>query len=282
MVKKLENELGKELFIRTKKKVILTEEGQRYLDAADEVAGIEKRFRDSLVASDGSYTGVIRVGGAGICVNYVIPKILNELKRKYPRLRIEVAEESFYTLREMLLEKKLDLVLDSESYHTDISHVRLFPNTLLYAVPKVLLSDPALFKKGMTAEDICRGKHMSENTPVITMEEVVSIPYLSLQPQNELYSRVETMFSHYGLRPATAMHFNQQLTSYRYAEQGFGAAFIGDTLIKSQPSERLLFYTFDRDMPKRWISVAYKTDEYLSKGSRIFIETSRSVYREDS
>ena len=43
----------------------------------------------------------------------------------------------------------------------------------------------------------------------------------------------------------------------------------------------LLFYTFDHEIPKRWISVAYKTDEYLSKGSRIFIETSRSVYRED-
>lgn len=106
----------------------------------------------------------------------------------------------------MLLEKKLDLVLDSESYHADISHVRLFPNTLLYAVPKALLLDPSLLKK---------------------------------------------------------------------------AAFVGDTLIKAQPSDRLLFYTFDHEMPRRWISVAYKTDEYLSKGSRIFIETSRSVYRED-
>lgn len=257
----------------------MTEEGQRYLDAADEVAEIKKRFKDSLTAPDRSYTGVIRVGGAGICVNYVIPKILNELKKKYPRLKIEVAEESFYTLREMLLEKKLDLVLDSESYHADISHVRLFPNTLLYAVPKALLSDPSLLKKGMTAEDICEGRHMVENLPVISMEEVVDIPYLSLQPQNELYSRVETLFSHYGLRPKTAMHFNQQLTSYRYAEQGFGAAFVGDTLIKAQPSDRLRFYIFDHKMPKRWISVAYKTDEYLSKGSRIFIETSRSVYR---
>lgn len=181
----------------------------------------------------------------------------------------------------MLLEKKLDLVLDSESYYADISHVRLFPNTLLYAVPKALLLDPSLFKKGMTAEDICKGRHMAENAPVISMEEVVDIPYLSLQPQNELYSRVETLFSYYGLRPETAMHFNQQLTSYRYAEQGFGAAFVGDTLIKAQPSDRLLFYIFDHEMPKRWISVAYKTDEYLSKGSRIFIETSRSVYRED-
>ncbi|MCR5732171.1 MAG: LysR family transcriptional regulator [Sphaerochaetaceae bacterium] len=281
IVKKLEDELGKELFIRTKKKVTLTEAGQRYLDAADEVAGIEKRFRDGLMAPDSSYTGVVRVGGAGVCVNYVIPRIMNELKRKYPRLRIEISEESFYTLREMLLGKKLDLILDSESYHEDISHVRLFPNILLYAVPKALLSSPALLKKGMTAEDIINGKHMSENIPVITLADVVDIPYLSLTPQNELFSRVEALFIHYGLRPVTAMHFNQQLTSYRYAEQGFGAAFVGDTLIKLQPSDKLLFYVFDHGMSKRWISVAYKKDEYISKGSKLFIETSKSVFREE-
>lgn len=110
------------------------------------------------------------------------------------------------------------------------------------------------------------------------MEEVADIPFLSLQPENELYSRVEMLFNHYNCRPMTVMHFNQQLTSYRYAEQGFGAAFIGDTLVKAQPSDKLLFYLFDYEMPRRWISVAYKTDEYLSKGSRLFIETSRAIY----
>lgn len=278
LVKKLENELGKELFIRNRKKVILTEEGQRYLDTANEIAGITNRFKDSLTAPDSSYTGKVRVGGAGICVNYVIPEILKQLKVRCPGLKIEVAEESFYTLRELLLDQKLDLVLDSESYHAEITHVRLFPNTLLYAVPKEYIADPILMKKGMTAEEICRGRLDSEGVPVITMEDVAAIPYLSLQPQNELYSRVETLFNHYSLRPETAMHFNQQQTSYRYAEQGFGAAFIGDTLIKARPTDKLLFYLFDYEMPKRWISVAYKTNEYLSNGARIFLETSKLIY----
>lgn len=133
----------------------------------------------------------------------------------------------------MLLKQKLDLVLDSESYHSEISHVRLFPNILLYAVPKELISDTTLLNKGMTAGEICKGRLLSKDNPCISMEEVADIPFLSLQPENELYSRVEMLFDHYSCRPVTAMHFNQQLTSYRYAEQGFGAAFIGDTLVKA-------------------------------------------------
>ncbi len=281
VVKKLEEELGKKIFIRNRKKVILTEDGRRYLDTADEISRIQNQFRDSLEAPDSSYTGKIRVGGAGICVNYVVPKILTRLKEKYPGLKTEVAEESFYTLKEMLLNRKLDLVLDSESYHADLTHVRLFPNTLLYAVPKARITDPSFLKKGMTADEICKGKHMSDDIPVITMEDVAGIPYLSLQPENELYNRVEMLFAHYSCRPVTAMHFNQQLTSFRYAEQGFGAAFIGDTLIKAQPTDNLLFYMFDYKMPERWISVAYKTDEYLSKGARLFIETSKSIFSDN-
>lgn len=279
VVKKLEKELGKPLFIRNRKKVTLTEEGRRYLDTAEEIAGIERRFKDSLAVPDRGYTGKIRVGGAGICVNYVIPAILDRLKDQYPGLRIEVAEESFYTLREMLLKQKLDLVLDSESYHANITHVRLFPNILFFAVPKSLIQSRELLKKGLSAEDICHGRHIRDKNPVIGMEEVVDIPYLSLQAENELYSRVQVLFNHYGCRPETAMYFNQQLTSYRYAQQGFGAAFIGDTLIKAQPTDQLLFYLFDYEIPKRWISVAYKSDEYLTKGAKIFLETSKSIYR---
>ena len=278
-VKKIEDELGRPLFVRGKKQAILTEDGRRYLEAAHEVAEIERRFLDRLKESDSSYSGTIRVGGAGICMHYVIPEILTQLRQKYPGLKVEVTEESFYTLRELLLKQELDLVLDSESYHANISHVRLFPNMLLYAVPKEFLSSQLLLEKGMTAEDIMNRRQMSKDSPLIGMQEVADIPYLSLQSRNELYSRAELLFSHYNCRPKTAMHFNQQLTCYRYAEQGFGAAFIGDTLIKALPSDKLLFYLFDYKMPERWISIAYKKDEYLSKGAILFIEMGKSIYK---
>ena len=279
VVKKLEEELGKPLFIRSKKQVIMTEEGQRYLEAAHEVAMVERRLRDSFANPESSYTGKIRVGGAGICMSFVIPEILTELRDKYPGLKVEVNEESFYTLRELMLKQQLDVILDSESYHPDISHIRLFPNVLLYAVPRMLISSPLLLEKGMTATDIMNDRHLSGEVPRVDMKEMLDIPYLSLQPKNELYSRAETLFGHYNCRPRTVMHFNQQLTSYQYAERGFGAAFIGDTLIKALPKDNLLFYMFNHEMPERWISIAYKTDEYLSKGILLFIETAKSIYK---
>ncbi len=279
VVKKIEKEIGKELFIRNKRNVLLTENGQLYLKAAEDVARIEDRFKDSLSAPDSGFVGKLRVGGAGICVNYVIPPIIQSLNNKYPNLQIEIADESLHTLRNLLLNQKIDLLVDSEAGYANISHARLFPNILLYAIPKILISDSILFNKGMSAQEICEGKHTTPNAPKITLLDVYDIPYLSLLPENELYGKVETLFSHYGLRPDTLMQFNQQITSFRYAEQGFGAAFIGDTLIKAQPSDKLLFYLFDYELPKRWISVAYKSDGYLSTSSKLFIEEGRSIYQ---
>ena len=109
------------------------------------------------------------------------------------------------------------------------------------------------------------------------MEDVIDIPFLSLQPRNELYARSEMIFNYYNSRPAALMHFNQQLTAYSFAQHGFGATFVSDTLIKAAPSDKLKFYRFSYQMPERWISIGYKKDRYLTKAMQIFIRTAQEM-----
>ncbi len=276
-IRKTEEELGAQLFIRSKKGVLLTEEGELYLKAGREARNIEQRVRDQLVADNRETSGILSIGAAGICMRYVMPEILKVLNLKYPGIKIQVIEEPFYALRDQLLLEELDLMLDTESYHPQIGHARLFPNTLFYAVPALLIQDPDFLNRGLSGEEIQSGRYQERTEYLINMESVMDIPFLSLQPRNELYARSEMIFNYYHCRPATLMHFNQQLTAYSFAQHGFGATFVSDTLIKASPSEKLRFYQFAYRLPERWISIGYKKDRYMTKAMSLFIRTAQEV-----
>lgn len=221
--------------------------------------------------------GAIRIGAAGICMRYVMPEILEVLNVRCPGIKVEIMEESYYSLRDQILREELDLMLDTESYHSQIGHARLFPNTLFYAVPATLIKDRELLDRGLSGEDIKNDRYQDRNDYLINMEEVINIPFLSLQPRNELFARSEMIFNYYNSRPAALMHFNQQLTAYSFAQHGFGATFVSDTLIKAAPSAKLKFYRFSFQMTERWISIGYKKDRYLTKAMQIFIKTAQEM-----
>ncbi len=277
VIRKTEEELGAKLFVRSKKGAVLTEEGELYLRAGQEARRIEQRVRDQMIPDNRGIMGSISIGAAGICMRYVIPEILKELSVEYPGIRIQVVEESYYSLRDQLLREELDLMLDTESYHSQIRHVRLFPNTLFYAVPAALIKDRNLLNRGLSADDIKSESYQGRDSFFINMDDVIDIPFLSLQPRNELYARSEMIFNYYNCRPAALMHFNQQLTAYSFAQHGFGATFVSDTLIKAGPSDKLKYYRFAYDLPERWISIGYKKDRYLTKAMAIFIRKAQEV-----
>lgn len=277
VIGKLEEELGTRLFVRSKKGAVLTEEGELYLKAGQEAKEIEQCVRDRLASGHREIGGILRIGAAGICMRYVMPEILKVLNIQYPGIKVEITEESYYSLRDQILRGELDLMLDTESYHSQISHVRLFPNTLFYAVPAVLIKEEGLLNRGLSGEDIKNDRHQNSDDHFINMEDVFDIPFLSLQPRNELFARSEMIFNYYNSRPVTLMHFNQQLTAYSFAQHGFGATFVSDTLIKAAPSDKLKFYRFSYQMPERWISIGYKKDRYLTKAMEIFIKTAREI-----
>ncbi len=51
-------------------------------------------------------------------MRYVMLEILKVLNVRYPGIKVEIMEESYYSLRDQILREELDLMLDTESYHS--------------------------------------------------------------------------------------------------------------------------------------------------------------------
>lgn len=109
-IKNLEETLGFDLFIRTKRGVILTEEGKKIYE---QVNGIIKHLKniDNITHSINNHEcGTLRIGtGKSMAKIFLIP-VLEELHKKYPNIRFELANDPTSILIEKLKNGKIDII----------------------------------------------------------------------------------------------------------------------------------------------------------------------------
>ncbi|MEP2707648.1 MAG: LysR family transcriptional regulator [Roseibium sp.] len=109
-ISKLETYLGTELFSRTSSGVVLTRKGVLLRQHAEQMMDIIERIKGDVMAED-SISSLLRVGVAETVAQTWLPEFLSELHRTFPRLNIEVSVDISINLREMLLDRSLDLTL---------------------------------------------------------------------------------------------------------------------------------------------------------------------------
>jgi LysR family hydrogen peroxide-inducible transcriptional activator len=135
-IRKLESELGVTLLERTNKRVNLTPVGsqilihaQRALVEAGQMEAVARAARDPLV-------GALRLGAIPTLAPYLMPLILEDLRRDYPGLVVELWEDQTRMLIEALRNHKLDAaLLATPADAPEITEIPLFDEPLLAALP---------------------------------------------------------------------------------------------------------------------------------------------------
>lgn len=110
-VRKLEEELGIQLFERAHGEVVVTpaggavvEQARRVLEEADRVKALAEQSRDQLV-------GPLRIGAIYTAGPYLIPHIIPKLKRRTPRMPLIVEENYTSRLGDRLRDGGLDVII---------------------------------------------------------------------------------------------------------------------------------------------------------------------------
>lgn len=137
-IRRLETELGVDLFTRTTRQVALTAAGEvfrtdveRILKAVDEAVVRVGRFASGL-------EGVLRVGLTGSASYRQLPALARLLKREMPHVMMEVHTEMLTPAQELgLIERRLDVgVLRPPIRQEGITHRPLADERLVVAVPE--------------------------------------------------------------------------------------------------------------------------------------------------
>ncbi len=110
-IRKLEDELGTRLFDRLGRSVRLTELGRAFLPRAQTVLRDLEAARSDVVERKASVGGPICVGVIPTIAPYFLPRVLASFSRKYPEVRVTVAEEITPLLLERLRAGTMDVAI---------------------------------------------------------------------------------------------------------------------------------------------------------------------------
>ncbi len=113
-IRQLESEAGAKLFIRAPRNVILTEAGEKLLERARHILLEHDAALEEIAEFAGARRGRLRIGSASAGVTAdTLPKILKEVRKRYPNADISVNSGTSDELVQQILAAEIDIAFVS-------------------------------------------------------------------------------------------------------------------------------------------------------------------------
>lgn len=275
-VKKVEKQLGFQIFDRSTTPIQLTEFGKEYIKSMEIIMDVEKGFENYIRDVNELKRGEISIGGTNMFASLILPPLLSEFTQKYPFVDINLKEASSGELKEKLFAGQLDVVIDNAAMDDSVYDKVFFcEEHLLLAVPKKLVPDGA--GAMMTCVDIKNGKHLEPGTPVTDLTLFQELPFLFLKSGNDTRDREERICHHAGFVPGIKLKLDQQITAYYLSCYGMGISFTGDILIKrAEENDHVGYFKLDDREAAREVYFYYKRNRYMSRAMEAFLNQARA------
>ena len=150
-LREIEDKLGTPLFVRSRRKMLLTEAGRRVLKSAgavlQELDSVEKEVR--LLASGGQ--GILRISTQCNTCYHWLPRLIRMFHRQYPRVEVEINVDATPDPLGALWRGELDLALLYSAPSTKhLLTYPLFEDELMAILPP---QHPLAGRKFLAAED---------------------------------------------------------------------------------------------------------------------------------
>ena len=156
-VRKLEAELGVDIFERAPRRVLPTEAGEAILAHARRILSEADHLRDTARAVRDPLSGRFRLGAIPTLAGYLFPRLVPEVKRALPDLRLVLVEEKTDELVARLRAGKLDAAVMALPIPDDtLLHTPLFRDPFYLAVAE---GDPLAARASVSADEL-RGKSL--------------------------------------------------------------------------------------------------------------------------
>jgi LysR family hydrogen peroxide-inducible transcriptional activator len=135
-IRKLEDELGVQLVERSPKNIMLTPVGMEIADRARLVLSDIDQIRAVARRSGNPADGILRLGLFPTLAPYLLPHVVPSLRRRYPNLRLQLAEEKTDDILRMLRQGQLDAGLLALPIHGEgLEMETLFEEPFVLALP---------------------------------------------------------------------------------------------------------------------------------------------------
>ncbi|BEU87781.1 LysR family transcriptional regulator [Selenomonas sp. TAMA-11512] len=257
-IKKLEAELGIQLFDRSQKQLSLTPEGTVFLSRID----LALRNIQDAVLEVNDYKqlqkGIIKIGIPPMIGAYLFPRIFSSFQRKYAHLDVYLYEEGSMIIREQLERNELDfgIVILSDA-STALDTLPMTSSEIFVCLPE---NHPLANQSSLTFQDF-------ENIDLIMLKEGSFLRHLILQ-----------QFQNVGISPNIVLESNQVETIKGLVAGGVGVAFLLDFIIADAPGIKKIPLA---DPIQVDVGLAWKRGRYVSTAAQAFIDFCQETLKKE-
>lgn len=253
-IKKLEAELGIQLFDRSQKQLSLTPEGEVFLSRIE----LALRNIQDAVLEVNDYKqlqkGTIKIGIPPMIGAFLFPKIFSSFQRRYPHLDIYLYEEGSMAIREQLERDELDFGI---VIITDASpSLQLLPMSTCQLMA-CLPNDHPFAKK-----------------PSFALSELNDADLIMLKEGSYLRHVVLQLLKAENINPNIVLESNQVETVKGLVASGVGIAFLMDFVVRNTPGIRIIPLKKPVFVE---VGLAWKKDRYISRAAQSFIDYCHST-----
>jgi DNA-binding transcriptional LysR family regulator len=248
-IKKLEAELGIQLFDRSQKQLSLTPEGAVFLNRIE----VALRNIQDAVLEVNDYKqlqkGMIKIGIPPMIGAYLFPKIFSSFQRRYSHLDIYLYEELSMAIREHLICDDLDfgIVIISDA-SPSLQSLSMATSQIVACLPE---NHPLAAQKSVSLADV-------QDADLIMLKEGSFIRHL-----------LQQKFKAASITPNIVLESNQIETIKGLIKNGVGTAFLMDFVVADTPGIKTLPLSEPIFVD---IGLAWKKDRYISKAAQAFID----------
>lgn len=241
-IKKLERNLGHELFDRLGRRIALTEAGRALLPRAQSILTAVREAENELAQDIESGRGVLAVGAIPTVAPYLLPGPIRRFVKAYPLAQLSVSEDLTESLIERLLSARLDLAILSLPVDCD------------QIVTEPCLAEPLL---AIASRDDAIAQ-MSE----LSLDEFQDRPAVVLHEMHCLGQQIRSFCQGHGVRRRIVCYTTQLSTVQSLVALGLGISLVPRMCAASDRSEQCVYRPLAGATPGRKIVAAW------SKGRR--------------
>lgn len=277
-VKRVEERVGYPIFDRSSKPLKLTEVGERYIDAAEQIMSVEKQFSEYVNDWGELQTGRLVLGGSNLYSSWVLPQLMGKFSRRFPQVKMELIEESSAELLLSLQNGKIDFLLDNCKLDEEVYDGWIYQEDhLLLAVPKRFEVNEKLREFQVPVERILDHTFLGEDVPPVPLQLLKEEPFIMMKPENDTGKRAQNILMERHLNPPILFEMDQQMTAYNITCSGMGISFISDTLICRVPThEKVVYYKLSGKNSQRNVCFYWKKGRYFSRAMREFLKLAQT------
>ncbi len=261
-IRQLEDEVGLPLFIRTPRRVIVTEAGEYLLERARKILREHDAALAEIAEVAGAEHGRLRIGSASaMFATMQLPKILETLKQKFPRAEINVSSGTSHVLVEKILHGEIDIAFVS------------LPVETANILTELLFSDEIVA--------IAHPKHPLARQKYISAAALAGEHLILGEKGGNTRRLIDDFFAAANVKPNVMMELSRQEAINQMVENNMGVGIAGAKTVSKDIADGKLVSWWIEGAEIKWdLGLARLRGGYFSPIGKEFINYCKDSFKE--